>query len=93
MKAEVVRRKLTVLDPAAALTEAGSVNTSAGMADKLRTRPPAGAGPESAAVQVVDVEGNSEVLPQARDDRMMGALMVRVTALLELLRVDVIVEV
>jgi len=62
----------------------------------VRSMPPDGAGLEMVAVQLVELEDVRVVLAQTTEDRVIGVIgagMVRVTALLEPLMVAVIVGV
>jgi hypothetical protein len=88
-----VNWKLVVVAPAATVAELGRVSMPAGLADTARRMPPAGAGFEMVVVQFVELEDINVVLPQATEDRVIGAVIVRATALLEPLRAAVMVGV
>jgi hypothetical protein len=88
-----VNEKLVVVAPAATAAELGRVSMPAGLAETVRSMPPAGAGFESVAVQYVEFEDISDVLAQTREDRVSGPVIVRLAVLLEPLRVAVMVGV
>ena len=85
----MVKGKVVVVAPCATVAEPGRVNMPVGLADNVRNMPPAGAGIEMVAVQVVEVEDIKVVLAQTTEDRVIGAVMERARDLEEPLKVAV----
>lgn len=74
---------LAVVAPAATVAEAGSVSKAVGFAATVRSVPPAGAGLEMVAVQVLELEELRVVLVQVSDETVIDATTERVTLALE----------
>ena len=72
-----------VVAPAATVAEAEKLSKSVGFAATVSSVPPAGAGLEMVAVQVLELDGVRVVLAQDRDETVIGAMTERVTLALE----------
>ena len=78
---------------AAIVTDAGTVTAEAALLERVTMEPPVGAALESVTVQDVVEDAARVVLVHCSEVRVIGAVIVRVTVLLEPLRVAVMVGV
>ena len=84
--APAVNWKLVDVVPWATTGESGRVKRPAGLADNAIRTPPDGAGLEVLTVHVVEPEDSRVVLAHRKEERVMGAVTVRVAVLLVPLR-------
>ncbi|MCU1336772.1 MAG: hypothetical protein JWO19_2353 [Bryobacterales bacterium] len=92
--AAAVAVKVAVVAAGATVTEAGTVNAEVALLESVTVEPPVGAALESVTVQVVVDDAASVVLVHCGEVRVLGcAVLVRLTVLLEPLRVAVMVGV
>ena len=71
--AAAVAVKVAVVAVAGTATDGGTVSAEVRLLDRPTVEPVAGAGAESVTVQVVEVEAARVMLPQAREEMVIGA--------------------
>jgi len=85
--------KLVVVAPDETVAETGRVSMAVELAATVKRTPPAGAGLEMTAVQVVEAKGSKMVVLQAREETTNGAVTVSAVVVLTPAKVAVMVEV